>query len=68
MQSAVCDSNQLFIVIIWEASLGRMLGIWKRAAKNSPENVLRVHYAGEDGIDSGAMAREFLTSAISAIE
>ena len=57
LQSAVCDSNQLF-VIRREASFERMLGIWKRAAnKNSPENVLRVHYAGQDGIESGATVR-----------
>lgn len=36
----------------------------REANKTSPEKVLRVHFAGEDGIDTGAMAKEFLSSAV----
>ena len=69
IQNAICDSKQFFIVVRRGASLERILGIWNReATKNSPENVLRVHFAGEDGIDSNAMVKEFLTSVISLME
>ena len=32
--------------------------------RTRPDKVLRVHFTGEDGIDSGAMAKEFLAKAI----
>ena len=37
------------------------LSLWKRQAlKTDPLQELKVHYSGEDGIDSGALALEFL--------
>ena len=32
--------------------------------RTRPDKVLRVHFTGEDGLDSGAMAKEFLAKAI----
>lgn len=45
--------------------LERVLNLWRReACKVSPEHELRIKFPGEDGIDSGALAREFLTSTV----
>ena len=55
----------LFIVIRRGATLERALTMWRRAsAKVTPEHVLRVKFIGEDGIDDGALAREFLASTV----
>lgn len=44
------------------------LSLWQREEKNTtPNNILRVHFSGEDGIDSGAMAKEFLDRATTEI-
>ena len=57
--------DQMFIVVRRASTLNRYITIWQREAKrHSPEKVLRVHFAGENGIDSGAMAKEFLTHII----
>ena len=43
----------------------RVLSLWKRQAlKTDPLHELKVHYSGEDGIDSGALAPEFLEECI----
>ena len=36
----------------------------RESKRKSPENVIRVKYLGEAGIDSGALAREFFTGII----
>ena len=36
--------------------------------RTRPEKVLRVHFTGEDGINSGAMAKEVLAKAIAGME
>lgn len=65
LQERINKENQMFIVVRRGSTLQRYLTIWQREAKrHSPENLLRVHFAGEDGIDNGAMAKEFLTTAI----
>ena len=62
---ALDDSDQFFLVIRKGSSLQRQLKIWKRESnRKSPEKFLRVHFAGEDGIDTGGMAQEFFASAI----
>ena len=63
-------SDQSFIVVRRGAPLARTLTIWKREMNKNPSclnRVLRVHYSGEQGIDSGAMAKEFYTKTVSDI-
>ena len=53
-------SDQFFLVIRRMLPFSRALSQWQRqATKSHPTNVLRVRYAGEDGIDSGAIGLEF---------
>ena len=60
--------DSLYIVVRRKAALERKLKLWQRAIKNvTPEHVLRVKFIGEDGIDTGALAKEFLTETISDI-
>ena len=56
------NSSQFFIVIRRKVPFQRVLSLWQRATKkSSPTQRLTVKYVGEDGIDTGALAREFLT-------
>jgi hypothetical protein len=65
LASKVNRYEQFFLVIRRNAPLPRILKIWQRqASKSSVTNLLRVHYSGEDGIDSGAIALEFLEKVI----
>lgn len=65
LKEKVNSKDQFFVIVRRGSSLQRYLTIWQREAnRNSPENLLRVHFAGEDGIDTGAMSKEFLSSAI----
>ncbi|RUA04597.1 MAG: hypothetical protein DSY43_06010 [Gammaproteobacteria bacterium] len=58
-------ANSLFIVLRRGAPLERVLTLWRRvSSKISPKNELRVKYVGEDGIDSGAISKEFLTTTL----
>ena len=60
ISQAVDKSEQSFIVIRRGAPLQRTLAIWKREVKNNPcflKRLLRVHFSGEQGIDSGALAK-----------
>ena len=57
--------EQFFLVARRNAPLPRILKLWQRqASKSNVTNLLRVHYSGEDGIDSGAIALEFLEKVI----
>ncbi|XP_028412774.1 uncharacterized protein LOC114535677 [Dendronephthya gigantea] len=59
------NENQFFLVIRRKVPFHRALLLWQREAKkSSPMRKLTVKYIGEDGIDTGALAREFLTDAI----
>ena len=59
------NDNQFFIVMRRKVPLSRVLTLWQREAKKtSPMQKLTVKYIGEDGIDTGALAREFLTECI----
>lgn len=63
----VDQSGELFIVIRRGSPIGRILSIWKREVKNNPSaltQVVRVRILGEQGIDSGAIAREFFTETL----
>ena len=60
----VDESSTIFIVTRRGAPLDRTLSIWSREVKKNTGNakkVVRVHFSGEQGIDSGAMAKEFFT-------
>lgn len=60
--------DSVFIVIRRKAQLERKLQLWNRATSQlSPEHVLRVRFLGEEGIDTGALAKEFLTEVLSDI-
>lgn len=53
--------DSMFIVVGRGAQLERVLSLWQRAAKKkSPDHALRVKFVGEDGIDTGALAKECL--------
>ena len=69
LEALVDHSNQFFIVIRRGSTLQRKLMIWQRqvAKDQSPKQRLMVSFAGEMGIDSGALAKEFFTSTISEI-
>ena len=65
LASGLDDSDQFFIVVRRGSSFQRQLKIWQRESnKKSPEKMLRVHFAGEDGIDTGGMAEEFLANSM----
>lgn len=60
----VDESSNFFIVVRRGAPLDRTLSIWSREVKKntgSTKKIVRVHFSGERGIDSGAMAKEFFT-------
>ena len=60
----VDENGRLFIVVRRGSPLNRVLSIWNREVKKniaSTHPVVRVHFGGEEGFDSGAMAKEFFT-------
>eukprot|EP00794_Sanderia_malayensis_P012930 gene12930-14262_t len=62
------NSGHFFLVIRRSSPLSRVLSMWKReAAKVSPAKLLRVKFLGENGIDTGALSKEFLATTISQI-
>jgi len=65
LNAKTSSTEQFFMVVRRGSDVQRYLKIWQREAeKHSPECVLKVHFTGENGVDSGAMAKEFLTDAI----
>ena len=65
LSNRVDDTGQFFIVVRRASNFTRRLNLWQRESKRtSPGKCLRVHFTGEDGIDSGAMSKEFLAQAI----
>jgi hypothetical protein len=64
----VDQSEQFFFVIRRGSTLQRQLTIWQREArKKCLKHRVMVHFAGENGIDNGAIAKEFFTSVVSEI-
>ena len=62
----VDQTQDFFLVTRRVAPFTRTLALWQRQAQNTlPTSVLRVHYSGEAGIDTGAMSQEFLAQVIS---
>lgn len=68
VQERVNSSQKLFLVVRRGAPFFRLLTLWQREVnRNSAEYALRVCYHGEEGIDSGAMGKEFLTQMVQGI-
>ena len=58
--------DHFFLVIRRGATLQRKLAIWDRQSKKKLLKMkLMVHYAGEGGIDTGAITKEYLSETIS---
>lgn len=67
--SKVNVDKQNFLVMRRKAPFTRQLFLWQRAAKkNLATSELRVHYSAEDGIDSGAIRKEFLENIVQDIK
>ena len=65
LSSKVEKDEQFFITTRRNAPLSRILSLWRRQAKKkSPTCRIMVQYSGEAGIDSGAIAKEFLEDAV----
>ena len=66
LQEKVDKTKQFFLTTRRGIQLSRLLHLWQRQEKKSlVTGTLVVKYAGEDGIDQGALSREFLADAIS---
>ena len=66
LKKKIDDSGQFYLVVRRGCPFLRQLSLWQREArKRSPEKALVVKFAAEDGIDDGALAREYLTRAVS---
>jgi hypothetical protein len=65
MMTKVDDDKQFIVGTRRKAQLARKLFLWQRQTKkNSPTSRLNVHYIGEDGVDSGALRKEFLGNTV----
>lgn len=68
LERNVITSEQFFLVVRRGIPFQRAISLWQRESKRkSPTNLVRVKYLGEDGIDSGALAREFFSDTITQI-
>ena len=68
MEMEVDKSKQFFFVIRRTAPLTHMINVWQREAKKGKlKSRLMVHFAGENGVDDGALSKVFLTRAINEI-
>ena len=69
LATKVDDDKEFLVATRRKADLSRKLFLWQRQTKkNSPTSRLRVHYVGEDGVDSGALRKEFLESTLQEIK
>ena len=65
LTARIDNNDQFFLVIRRGAILKRQLTIWDRQSKKKPATMkLMVHFAGEEGIDTGAIHKEFLSNII----
>ena len=68
LEQHVTNTEQFFLVVRRGVPFQRVISLWQRESNRmSPENRVRVKYLGEDGIDSGALAREFFSDTIAQI-
>lgn len=66
LSERVDHMQQCFLVSRRCAPFSRTIALWQRQTKKSPPtSVLKVHFNGEAGIDTGAMSQEFLAEVIS---
>ncbi len=65
LSSKVQENEQFFLTTRRKAPLSRILSLWQhQAKKKAPTCRIMVKYSGEAGIDSGAIAKEFLEETI----
>lgn len=68
LEKRVDKNSQFLITIRRQTPLARILNLWRyEAKKQGGHHEIRVKFLGEDGIDSGALTREFFTEVIPAI-
>ena len=68
-QSKVDADQQFKISTRRNAPLSRRLLLWQRETKkSSPTSQLYIHFIAEDGVDSGALRKEFLESTMQEIK
>ncbi|XP_028416429.1 uncharacterized protein LOC114540493 [Dendronephthya gigantea] len=68
LSSKIESNDQFFIITRRKAAISRIFSLWQRQAKRkSPTCRIMVKYSGEAGIDSGAIACEFLEDTIAEI-
>lgn len=68
LEKRVDKDSKFFITIRRQTPLARILNLWRYEAKRrGGHHEIRVKFLGEDGIDSGALTREFFTEVIPAI-
>ena len=61
LQNNVIDDFHLFLTMRREIILSWVVQLWQRELKKKPvEYKLSIKYLGEEGIDTGALSREFL--------
>lgn len=61
LEKKVDTSRSFNINVTREDLFQRGLKQWARQKQASPKNLLRVSFIGENGIDQGALRKEFLT-------
>lgn len=68
LEKRVDKDSKFFITIRRQTPLARILNLWRYEAKRQGgHHEIRVKFLGEDGIDSGALTREFFTEVMPAI-
>ena len=65
IKKQVDKTGQFFVVVQQGAAFQRSLSLWQQACKaTSPQKLLHLKYMGESGIDTGAMAKKFLSNVV----
>ena len=68
LQEKVVEDCHLFLTTRRGISLNRVIHLWQRERKTKPaEYKVNIKYLGEEGIDTGALSREFFADVISDI-
>lgn len=68
LEKRVDRGKQFFLTVRRKTPLPRILNLWRYEARRQGAcHEVRVKFLGEDGIDSGALTREFFTEAVAAI-
>lgn len=68
LEKRVDRGKQFFLTVRRKTPLPCILNLWRyEARRQGARHEVRVKFLGEDGIDSGALTREFFTEAVAAI-